>query len=174
VAARGIDILAPTSSCATTAWCSTPCASPRRLAALRPERRVRLEAALQEAVALRLDVNGAFYGWQAQTRKGARRPGGRAARPPAVRFDQEASALATVVEVSAQDQPGLAYTLAHTLGELGLDITSARIATAKALALDVFYVRDAQARKLDPDTLPGVERALLAALGAREKPRSDG
>jgi [protein-PII] uridylyltransferase len=36
----------------------------------------------------------------------ARAARGRAARPPAVRFDQEASALATVVEVRAQDQPG--------------------------------------------------------------------
>jgi [protein-PII] uridylyltransferase len=141
---------------------------------LRPERRVRLEAALQDAVAGRLDVKGAFDLWQAQTRKSARRPGGRAARPPAVRFDQEASALATVVEVRAQDQPGLAYTLAHTLGELGLDITSARIATAKAMALDVFYVRDARAKKLHPDSLPGVERALVEALRARERDRSDG
>ena len=141
---------------------------------LQPERRVRLEAALLDAVAGRIDVPEAFDEWQAQTGKRSRRPGGRAARPPAVRFDQEASALATVVEVKAQDQPGLAYTLAHTLAELGLDITSARIATAKALALDVFYVRDARARKLDPESLPGVERALLGALGAREKDRSDG
>ncbi len=140
---------------------------------LRPERRVRIEAALHDAVAGRLDVEDAFDAWQAQTHKGSRRPGGRAARAPVVRFDQEASALATVVEVKAQDQPGLAYTIAHTLAELGLDITSARIATAKALALDVFYVRDAQARKLDPESLPGVERALLEALGARDPGRSD-
>ena len=91
-----------------------------------------------------------------------------------MRFDQEASALATVVEVKAADQPGLAYTLAHTLAELGLDITSARIGTSKALALDVFYVRDTQGRKLDPDALPGVEQALLEALGAGDQNRSDG
>jgi [protein-PII] uridylyltransferase len=140
---------------------------------LRPERRVRLEAALVDAVTGGVDVPAAFERWQAQSGRRSRRPGGRAARAPSVRFDQEASALATVVEVKAPDQPGLAYSLAHALAELGLDITSARIATAKALALDVFYVRDALGRKLDPDTLPGVEQALLAALGAREK-RSDG
>jgi hypothetical protein len=33
----------------------------------------------------------------------------------------------------------------------------------------VFYVRDAEARKLQPESLPGVERALLEALGARDK-----
>jgi len=140
---------------------------------LRPERRVRLEAALLDALAGRVDVADAFEKWHAQSGRRSRRPGGRAARAPSVRFDQEASALATVVAVKAPDEPGLAYSLAHTLAELGLDITSARIATAKALALDVFYVRDAQGRKLDPDTLPGVEQALLAALGARDN-RSDG
>jgi [protein-PII] uridylyltransferase len=139
---------------------------------LRPERRVRIEAALLDAVDGRLDVAEAFDKWRAQNPVRSRRAGGRAARAPVVRFDQEASALATVVEVKAQDQPGLGYTLAHTLAELGLDITFARIATAKALALDVFYVRDRQARKLDPDSLPAVERALLEALGARDEGRS--
>ncbi|HTP25828.1 MAG TPA: hypothetical protein VMK12_09240, partial [Anaeromyxobacteraceae bacterium] len=111
--------------------------------------------------------------WRAHSARRPRHAGGRAARTPSVRFDQEASALATVVAVKAQDQPGLAYMLAHTLAELGLDITSARIATAKALALDVFYVRDAQGRKLAPDALAGVEHSLLAALGAGDKRRSD-
>ena len=49
-----------------------------------------------------------------------------------------------MVEVRAPDQPGLAYTLAHTLSGLGLDLRFARIATEKALALDVFYVTDAE------------------------------
>jgi [protein-PII] uridylyltransferase len=141
---------------------------------LRPERRVRLESLLLEAVAGRITVPDAFERWRAHSARRLRRPGGRAAKPPLVRFDQEASALATVVEVKAADQPGLAYTLAHTLAELGLDITSARIGTSKALALDVFYVRDTQGRKLDPDALPGVEQALLEALGAGDQNRSDG
>jgi len=139
---------------------------------LRPERRARVEAALLEAVAGGISVPEAFERWRHSARR-AKRPGGRAAKPPRVRFDQEASALATVVEVRAADQPGLAYTLAHALAELGLDITFARIATAKALALDVFYVRDANGRKLAPDALGGVEQALLDALGAGDRKRSD-
>jgi [protein-PII] uridylyltransferase len=139
--------------------------------AVRPERRVRLEAALTEAVAGRLDLPEAFHRWRGGHPR--RRPsGGRAARAPAVTFDQEASALATVVEVKAPDQPGLAYTLAHALAAQGLDILSARIATAKALALDVFYVRDADGRKLDSEAMAIVERALIGALGARDKARS--
>jgi [protein-PII] uridylyltransferase len=82
-----------------------------------------------------------------------------------VLFDHESSASATVVEVRAPDQPGLAYTLAHTLSGLGLDIRSARIATQKALALDVFYVTGASGHRLAPEQRHEVERALLAALG---------
>ena len=91
-----------------------------------------------------------------------------------MRFDQEASALATVVEVRAPDQPGLAYSLAHALSGLGLDIISARIATAKALALDVFYVRDQEGRKLGEDAMAAVEEALLGALGGRAGKKSNG
>ena len=86
-----------------------------------------------------------------------------------MRFDGEGSATATIVEVRAPDQPGLAYTIADTLAQLGLDITFARIATAKALALDVFYVTDAGGRKLSPETMREVEDALLAALGPRTR-----
>jgi [protein-PII] uridylyltransferase len=141
--------------------------------AVRPERRVRLEAALTDAVSGEVDLTEAFARWRAGHAR-RRRPGGRAAKAPAVRFDQEASALATVVEVKAPDQPGLAYTLAHTLAGQGLDILSARIATAKALALDVFYVRDGEGRKLDPDTMAAVEQALLSAIGGRDKAKSNG
>ena len=140
---------------------------------VRPERRTRLEAALSEAAAGKLDVLEAFHKWRAQSRR-PRRPGGRAARQPSVRFDQEASALATVVEVRAPDQAGLAYSLAQALSGLDLDIISARIATAKALALDVFYVRDQEGRKLGEDAMAAVEEALLGALGGRAGKKSNG
>ena len=91
-------------------------------------------------------------------------PWGRSARGPSVRFDHEASATATVIEVRAQDRPGLAFTLADALARLGLDIRFAKIATAKALALDVFYVTDDRGRKLEPASLPRVEAELLAVL----------
>jgi [protein-PII] uridylyltransferase len=131
-------------------------------------RRARLEAALREAVAGRVDVGRAVEKWRGRLR-GRRRTWGRAAKAPSVKFDQEASALATVVEVKAPDQPGLAYTIADTLAGLGLDITFARVATAKALALDVFYVRDAQGRKLAPEVMAEVEESLLRALGDRSR-----
>jgi [protein-PII] uridylyltransferase len=138
-----------------------------------PERRERIGRALVEAAAGRLDVAEAVARWRDKARR-PRKLWGRAVKEPRVRFDLEASATSTVVEVRAADQPGLAYTLAHTLAEQGLDILSARIATAKALALDVFYVKDGEGRKLDPDTMAVVEQALLAAIGVREKTKSNG
>jgi [protein-PII] uridylyltransferase len=134
---------------------------------LKPERRARVEEQLRDAVADRLDVAAAVEGWRARTPAKRRKAWGRAARGPSVRFDQEASATATVIEVKAQDRPGLAWTIADALARLGLDISFAKIATAKALALDVFYVTDGRGSKLESESLPRVEAALLAALVER-------
>jgi [protein-PII] uridylyltransferase len=137
---------------------------------LRAERRARVEQMLGEALAGRLDVGSAVEAWKARSPRKARQSWGRSARGPSVRFDHEASATATVIEVRAQDRPGLAFTLADALARLGLDISFAKIATAKALALDVFYVTGA-AGKLAPPDLAGIEEALVAALGGRPKTR---
>jgi [protein-PII] uridylyltransferase len=127
------------------------------------ERRARIAEAVQEALAGRLDVKATVEGWQARQKHRKHRHWGRSARAPAVRFDQQASASATVIEVRARDRPGLAWTIAFVLARLGLNITFAKIATAKALALDVFYVTDG-GRKLEPEALSRVEAALLDAL----------
>jgi UTP:GlnB (protein PII) uridylyltransferase len=70
-----------------------------------------------------------------------------------------------VIDVRAQDRPGLAFTIADTLARLGLNITFAKIATDRALALDIFYATE-DGRKLEPEALFRVETALLPALGA--------
>ncbi len=133
-----------------------------------PERRERIGRALVEAAAGRLYVADAVARWREKARR-PRKLWGRAVKEPRVRFDLEASPTATVVEVRAPDQPGLAYTLANTLSGLGLDIRFARIATEKALALDVFYVTDAEGRKLVPEARAAVEEALLSALATRSR-----
>jgi [protein-PII] uridylyltransferase len=133
---------------------------------VRAERRARVERTLREALAGRLDVAAAVEAWKERSPRKARRPWGRSARGPSVRFDHEASATATVIEVRAQDRPGLAFTLADALARLGLDISFAKIATAKALALDVFYVTAERGHKLEAESLPRVEAALLGALAA--------
>jgi len=131
-------------------------------------RRVKVAAGLAAAVEGRLDVEQAVDHWLARNPQKARHRWGRAARGPSVRFDNEASAAATVVDVRAQDRPGLAFAIADTLARLGLNITFAKIATDRALALDVFYVTDG-GHKLAPEALARVEASLLTALqGGKE------
>ncbi|HXG91530.1 MAG TPA: [protein-PII] uridylyltransferase [Blastocatellia bacterium] len=84
---------------------------------------------------------------------------------PSVRFDSEASATNTVIEVKAEDELGLVYKIASTLAGLGLSINFAKIATEKSHALDVFYVTDSEGEKLRASDMPHVERALVEALG---------
>ena len=93
----------------------------------------------------------------------------RASSPPAVHFDTGASPACTVVEVRADDEPGLVYRITATLEALGCDITFAKIATEKSQALDVFYVTDGSGRALPASEQPRVELALLTALGAKER-----
>lgn len=133
---------------------------------VRPERWPVIEADLVAAVEDRHDVEAAV------TRARDRRPRRfrrRASSPPAVHFDTGASAACTVVEVRADDEPGLVYRITGTLAALGCDITFAKIATEKSQALDVFYVTDGSGRALPASEQPRVELALLTALGAKER-----
>ena len=132
-----------------------------------PERKKRIEAALTRAVSGETDVATTVERWRKNQRRRQPRHWGRIKRRPSVRFDNDGSATSTIVEVRAPDQPGLAFTISEALADLGLDIIFAKIATAKALALDVFYVTDAAGMKLLPEVLGEVEAALLAALGVR-------
>jgi [protein-PII] uridylyltransferase len=128
-------------------------------------RRPTVERALAAALVGRLDVAAAVERWR--TRNAPRRPSAHAARAkvaPAVACSNEIAEATTVVEVRAADEPGLAYRIAAALAARGLDIRHARIATEKADALDVFYVTDADGKKLDEAAMRGVTEALRAAL----------
>ncbi len=87
---------------------------------------------------------------------------------PRVHLDNEASNAATVVEVEAQDRPGLLFDVTNALFRAGLSISSAVIATYGERAVDVFYVRDGYGHKLThPARRAAVEEKILAALNAR-------
>jgi [protein-PII] uridylyltransferase len=60
---------------------------------------------------------------------------------PRVRIDNDISAQSTVIEVQTEDRLGLGYHIAKTLADLGLNILSAKLATEKNHAFDVFYVQ---------------------------------
>jgi [protein-PII] uridylyltransferase len=134
-----------------------------RLGPVDPAVRQKVEEGLRGALEGRYDVDAAVSRWRAKVRPRRRaRPPGR----PGVSFDNQASATRTVVEVRADDQPGLVHRIAMTLAENGMAIHFAKIATEKSQALDVFYVTDAGGRKLTEAEMRTVERALLRALPA--------
>jgi [protein-PII] uridylyltransferase len=137
-------------------------------------RRARLEADLSAAVEGRLDVGRAVEEWQIRAARRPARRSARPGRPPGVHFDVNASPVATVVEVTAEDELGLAYRIASTLASLGLDITFAKIASEKSRAWDVFYVTSASGEKLSGEQMEEVRHALIEALSGRaEKTRKE-
>jgi [protein-PII] uridylyltransferase len=85
--------------------------------------------------------------------------------PNEVRFDNEASRHATVVEVHATDAPGLLERICRALGEMDLDVRSAKVQTLGDRVVDAFYVRGPYGAKLtDEAHRREVERSLLHAL----------
>jgi [protein-PII] uridylyltransferase len=79
--------------------------------------------------------------------------------------DNESSDFFTIIEVYAQDHPGLLYRITHALFALGLDIHSARIATKADHAVDVFYVRDLDGQKIeDNERVKKIKRFLRQQL----------
>jgi [protein-PII] uridylyltransferase len=61
-----------------------------------------------------------------------------------------ASDEATVLEVRAQDRPGLLHELGVTFAKAGLSVRSAHIATYAGQTLDTFYVTEFGGRLLSP------------------------
>ncbi len=87
---------------------------------------------------------------------------------PKVHFDNEASRIATVIEVECLDRPGLLYDMTHALFESGLSISTAMVTTYGERAIDVFYVRDGFGHKIhQPSRLQAIEARLMRALGEK-------
>jgi [protein-PII] uridylyltransferase len=81
---------------------------------------------------------------------------------PKVGVDNDSSEKFTVVDIFATDTQGLLYTLAQTLFNHGLNVHLARIGTNVDQVVDVFYVLDANGRKLeDPQRVEGLKASLL-------------
>ncbi len=82
----------------------------------------------------------------------------RARLKPRVAFNNEASETATLIEIVAEDRPGLLYDLARTISEQGCNIDVVLIDTEAHKALDVFYVS-----KIGGEVQARLKKALIAA-----------
>src|SRR5262245_17115352 len=82
-------------------------------------------------------------------------------------WDNQSSDKSTILEVRAADRLGLVYMIASTLTELKLDIVFAKVATEKNLALDVFYITNAEGGKLADEELPAIEERVREGLSEK-------
>ena len=80
-------------------------------------------------------------------------------------FDNEISENRTAIEIKTEDRVGLLFTIAQTFAALAVDISAAKIFTEKGAAMDTFYVRELDGRKItEPARQHALERALRAAI----------
>jgi [protein-PII] uridylyltransferase len=79
---------------------------------------------------------------------------------PRVHFDPNSCDTATLVEIIAEDRPGLLYDLSAAFSAAGCNIDVVLIDTEGRKAIDVFYV-GAQGSKLSPSIQTELEQKLL-------------
>ncbi|MEO8097824.1 MAG: HD domain-containing protein [Acidobacteriota bacterium] len=91
----------------------------------------------------------------------------RAKVPPRVVFREDATEVATLIEIVAEDRPGLLHDLAAAISRTGCNIEVVMINTEAHRALDVFYVTH-QGGKLELPMQAALKSELLAAcIGQR-------
>jgi [protein-PII] uridylyltransferase len=114
---------------------------PMRTLELNPGEMDRLKGMIRRAVLGKEDVQRLLRG-----RAKPPAPSKRAEVHPTVAFDSEASESATLIEIVAEDRPGLLYDLASTFSSAGCSIDVVLIDTEARKALDVFYVTKSGAK----------------------------
>ncbi len=67
---------------------------------------------------------------------------------PKVKFENDLSGDFTIIDVFAQDVPGLLFRITRALSTEGLEIWRARISTEANRAIDSFYVSDEKGKKI--------------------------
>ncbi|AZS84862.1 [protein-PII] uridylyltransferase [Streptomyces griseoviridis] len=120
----------------------------------------RLRADLVRALDGSLDIAGRL----AERDAAYPRRRGWVAPPPRVTVHPAASRLATVIEVRAQDAPGLLFRIGRALEDADVRVRSAHASTLGANAVDAFYVTGAEGKPLPAAEADAVARKLEEML----------
>ena len=120
----------------------------------------RLRLTLERVTLGRLDVKELL-----RSRPAPVLPTKRARISPAISFDSRASESATLIEVVAEDRPGLLYALTSTISSLGANIDVVLIDTRAHKAIDVFYVTS-DGKQLNAGQQAELKERLLRACAA--------
>ncbi|MCG0290397.1 [protein-PII] uridylyltransferase, partial [Streptomyces sp. PSAA01] len=123
----------------------------------------RLRNDLLRALDGSLDIVARLAEREAAYRKYPRRRGVHAP-PPRVTVAPGSSQLATVIEVRAQDAPGLLHRIGRALEHTGVAVRSAHVSTLGANAVDAFYVTDNSGAPLKPMRAAEVAQEVEQAL----------
>lgn len=132
-------------------------ADPSRTLELNPTEVERLISTLERVASGKIDVRNLLGNRPKPTL-----PSKGAGLKPAVSFDSAGSSSATLIQIVAEDRPGLLYDLAGSMSAEGCNIEVVLIDTEAHKAIDVFYVT-AGGQKLDAAKQESLERALLQA-----------
>ncbi len=135
-------------------------ADPHRTLELNPSEVERLRTFTEKVILHKTDVRELL-----RHRPKPKLPSRKAGIETRVSFDSEAGATATLVEIVAQDRPGLLYDLASAMSLNGCNIEVVLIDTQAHKAIDVFYVT-AEGKKLGAGKLEILKEALERACQA--------
>lgn len=82
----------------------------------------------------------------------------------------EASLSQTIIEITANDQIGLLYKIARQIYAIGFEITFARIATEREVAMDTFYIEPIKTyRHVDDNILAEIQETIKTIIDTKKK-----
>src|SRR5262249_42188552 len=132
-------------------------ADPSRTLELNPTEMDRLRATMERVVLGKQDVKELL-----RNRPKPAPPSRKSKIEARVSFDAAASNTATLIQIMAQDRPGLLYDLASAISRQQCNIEVVLIDTEAHKAIDVFYVTS-DGGKVSAETQQELEKELRAA-----------